>query len=62
MWEQEELTGRQSLTHILLVEHHLLAPVQRRDDDDGGSTSDESPGIETSHSGSDFDAESEDDD
>jgi len=62
MRDQEELTGRQSLTHILLEEDDPLAPVQRRDNDDGGSTSDESSGIETSHSGSDFDTESEDED
>jgi len=53
--------GRQRLSHILLEEDNLLAPVQLRDDD-GGSSSDEYSGVETSDSGSGFDAESDDED
>jgi len=53
--------SRQSLTHILLEEDDLLAPVQLKDDD-GGSSSDEYSGVETSDSGSGFDAEWEDED
>jgi len=61
MWEEEDLMSRQSLTHVLLEEDDLLAPVQLRDDD-GGSSSDEYSGVETSDSGSDIGAEAEDED
>jgi len=53
--------SRQNLTHILLEEDDLLAPVQLRDDD-GVSSSDEYSGTETSDSGSRFDVESDDKD
>jgi len=52
MWEVEELTSSEDLTHILLEEDDQLAPVQIRDDG-GGTSSDEYSGTETSGSESD---------
>ena len=61
MWEVEELTSSQRLTHILLEEDDQLAPVQLRDDG-GGSSSGEYSGTETSGSESDSDTGSMDGD